>query len=128
MDRHRHPPSPRSVSYERTSRDALKYFGIAELLTNAVKHAHASRARIFIARDDTGIVVDVEDDGRGGAGVRADGGLAGLRRRLAGLRRRLAVFDGTLEITSPSGGPTSARMMVPCASLWPRTFTSCVTE
>ncbi|MEV0114141.1 histidine kinase [Streptomyces sp. NPDC050844] len=102
--------------------ESALYFGIAELLTNAVKHARATRARVSIARDgadtgaDTGtdagtrIVVEVEDDGRGGADVRADGGLAGLRRRLA-------VFDGTLEITSPVGGPTRVRMMVSCASL-----------
>ncbi|MGP8296703.1 sensor histidine kinase [Streptomyces inhibens] len=87
--------------------ESALYFGSAELLTNAAKHAHATRARISIARDDTGIVVDVEDNGRGGAEVRADGGLAGLRRRLA-------VFDGTLEIASPAGGPTRVRMMVPC--------------
>ncbi|MGB8939973.1 MAG: sensor histidine kinase, partial [Streptomyces sp.] len=51
-----------------------------------------------------------EDDGRGGANARAGGGLAGLRRRLA-------VFDGTLEITSPAGGPTRVRIVVPCESL-----------
>ncbi|MBT2224364.1 sensor histidine kinase [Nonomuraea sp. NEAU-A123] len=90
--------------------ESALYFGVAELLTNAAKHAHATRARIFIIRDDTDIVVEVEDNGRGGAGVRAGGGLAGLHRRLA-------VFDGTLEITSPAGGPTRARMMLPCASL-----------
>ncbi|MEV1171783.1 histidine kinase [Nonomuraea sp. NPDC049784] len=90
--------------------ESAVYFGIAELLTNAIKHAHATRARISIARDDTGIVVDVEDNGRGGAGMRAGGGLDGLRRRLA-------VFDGTLEITSPAGGPTRVRMVVPCESL-----------
>ncbi|MFJ6601456.1 sensor histidine kinase [Streptomyces lydicus] len=92
--------------------ESAVYFGIAELLTNAVKHARATRARISLARDaaDTAIVVDVEDDGRGGAEVRAGGGLAGLRRRLA-------VFDGTLEVTSPAGGPTRVRMVVPCASL-----------
>ncbi|OMI33320.1 histidine kinase [Streptomyces sparsogenes DSM 40356] len=90
--------------------ESALYFGIAELLTNAVKHAHATRGRIAITQDDTGIVVEVEDNGRGGADERAGGGLAGLRRRLA-------VFDGTLEITSPAGGPTRARMMVPCASL-----------
>ncbi|WP_433436892.1 sensor histidine kinase [Nonomuraea sp. CA-141351] len=90
--------------------ESAVYFGIAELLTNAIKHAHATRARIAIARDDAGIVVDVEDNGRGGAGVRAGGGLDGLRRRLA-------VFDGTLEITSPAGGPTRVRMVVPCESL-----------
>ncbi|GAA4569268.1 sensor histidine kinase [Planotetraspora kaengkrachanensis] len=92
--------------------ESAVYFGVAELMTNAVKHAHAARARISIAqdRDGTGIVVDVEDDGRGGAGVRDGGGLAGLRRRLA-------VFDGTVEITSPVGGPTQVRMVIPCASL-----------
>ncbi|MEV0616503.1 histidine kinase [Nonomuraea sp. NPDC050404] len=90
--------------------ESALYFGAAELLTNAVKHAHATRARISISRDGTDIVVEVEDDGRGGAGVRAGGGLAGLRRRLA-------VFDGSLEITSPAGGPARARMVLPCASL-----------
>jgi signal transduction histidine kinase len=80
-----------------------------------------TRARISIARDspgtgtgtdpDTGlVVVEVEDNGRGGAGIRPGGGLAGLRARIA-------VFDGTLEITSPAGGPTRVRMMVPCESL-----------
>ncbi|MFB6438172.1 sensor histidine kinase [Streptomyces sp. NPDC056411] len=90
--------------------ESAVYFGVAELLTNAAKHARATRARVSLTRDGTGLVVEVEDDGRGGAEVRAGGGLAGLRRRLA-------VFDGTLELTSPAGGPTHARMVVPCASL-----------
>ncbi|MFE1770837.1 sensor histidine kinase [Streptomyces sp. NPDC059008] len=90
--------------------ESALYFGVAELMTNAVKHARASRARIRVARDGDDIVVDVEDDGRGGAGERTGGGLAGLRRRLA-------VFDGTLEISSPAGGPTRVRMVVPCESL-----------
>ncbi|MEU7581511.1 histidine kinase [Streptomyces sp. NPDC041068] len=89
--------------------ESALYFGIAELLTNAVKHARATRVRISLARDETGIVVDVEDDGRGGADARAGGGLEGLRRRLV-------VFDGVLEISSPAGGPTRARMMVACES------------
>ncbi|MFD7618674.1 hypothetical protein ACFV6W_17545, partial [Streptomyces sp. NPDC059802] len=61
-------------------------------------------------RAPTGPAAAVAHDGRGGARVRADGGLAGLRRRLA-------AFDGTLEITSPAGGPTRARIVVPCESL-----------
>lgn len=89
--------------------ESALYFAVAELLTNVVKHARATRARISLTRSSTAIVVDVEDNGRGGAALRADGGLAGLRRRLA-------VFDGTLEITSPAGGPTRVRMMVPCVS------------
>ncbi|MFD7556156.1 sensor histidine kinase [Streptomyces sp. NPDC059835] len=89
--------------------ESALYFGIAELLTNAVKHGRGRRARVALVRDGTGVVAEVEDDGRGGADVRAGGGLAGLRRRLA-------VFDGTLEITSPAGGPTCVRMAVPCES------------
>ncbi|WP_031075363.1 sensor histidine kinase [Streptomyces sp. NRRL WC-3742] len=89
--------------------ESALYFAIAELLTNAAKHARATQVRISITQDDTGIVIDVEDNGRGGAGLRADGGLAGLRRRFA-------VFDGALKITSPEGGPTRMRMMVPCES------------
>ncbi|WP_157248659.1 sensor histidine kinase [Nonomuraea typhae] len=89
--------------------ESAAYFGIAELLTNAAKHAHATRARITITDDGTGLVVNVEDNGQGGADVCPGGGLAGLRRRLA-------VFDGALELTSPQGGPTHARMVLPCAS------------
>jgi signal transduction histidine kinase len=85
------------------------YFGIAELLTNATKHAHATRAHVMITQRDTDILVDVEDNGQGGASVRPGGGLDGLRRRLA-------VFDGTLTVTSPAGGPTRATMAVPCES------------
>ncbi|WNI20970.1 sensor histidine kinase [Streptomyces sp. ITFR-16] len=89
--------------------ESALYFAVAELLTNAVKHARATRARITLTEQDTALAIDVEDDGRGGAVERADGGIAGLRRRLA-------VFDGTLEITSPAGGPTRATMVVPCES------------
>ncbi|SED94154.1 sensor histidine kinase [Streptomyces sp. TLI_105] len=99
--------------------ESALYFAVAELLSNAVKHAGATRVRISLAEGGpgaagaegtgTGVVIEVEDDGRGGARVRDGGGLAGLRRRLA-------AFDGTLEITSPAGGPTRATLEVPCAS------------
>ncbi|WP_030244100.1 sensor histidine kinase [Streptomyces sp. NRRL S-350] len=107
--------------------ESAVYFGIAELLTNATKHARATTVRIALAHSETGIVVEVEDDGRGGAvagGAVAGGTGAGAEAAgspgtggaggLAGLRRRLAVFDGRLEITSPEGGPTCATMVVPC--------------
>jgi len=90
--------------------ESALYFAIAELLTNTVKHAHATHARIAITRNDADLVVEVEDDGQGGANVRPGGGLDGLRRRLA-------VFDGVCEVTSPVGGPTKVRMVVPCESL-----------
>ncbi|MFH8627859.1 sensor histidine kinase [Streptomyces vietnamensis] len=89
--------------------ESALYFAVAELLSNAVKHAGATRVRITLTRGDTNVVVEVLDDGRGGARVRDGGGLAGLRRRLA-------AFDGTLEIISPAGGPTRATLEVPCAS------------
>ncbi|MEV0849052.1 sensor histidine kinase [Streptomyces sp. NPDC049954] len=89
--------------------ESALYFAVAELLTNAAKHARATGALVRLAVEDTDIVVEVGDDGRGGAAERPDGGLAGLRRRLA-------VFDGTVEITSPEGGPTLVRMVLPCVS------------
>lgn len=88
--------------------ESALYFGVAELMTNAIKHAHATHTKISFSRYGTATVVEVEDNGRGGANERPGGGLAGLRHRLA-------VFDGTLEITSPDGGPTRVRMVVPCA-------------
>lgn len=57
--------------------ESALYFGIAELLTNAVRHAQASRAHVSLTPDDTGILAEVEDDGRGGADVE-------LRRRARG--------------------------------------------
>ncbi|UKL05450.1 sensor histidine kinase [Streptomyces sp. NBU3104] len=88
--------------------ESALYFGVAELLANAVKHARAGRVEVTLVRTGTLAVAEVADDGGGGASVREGGGLAGLRRRLA-------VFDGTLEISSPPGGPTHVRMAVPCA-------------
>ncbi|TCO59564.1 sensor histidine kinase [Actinocrispum wychmicini] len=89
--------------------ESALYFGTAELLTNAVKHAHASSVTIRLCRQRDTVVVEVADNGRGDATSSATGGLAGLRRRLA-------VFDGKLSLDSPAGGPTRARMVVPWTS------------
>ncbi|MEU3776960.1 sensor histidine kinase [Streptomyces sp. NPDC032472] len=89
--------------------ESALYFAIAELLTNAVKHARATQARISITNTLSSVIVKLEDNGRGGADIQTTGG------GLAGLRRRLSAFDGTLEITSPMGGPTLATLVVPCA-------------
>ncbi|MEV0269674.1 histidine kinase [Hamadaea sp. NPDC050747] len=89
--------------------EAAVYFGVSEVLTNAVRHSGATKARVSLARREADLVVEITDDGHGGADLRADGGLAGLRRRLA-------VFDGTLDLDSPVGGPTRVTMVVPCAS------------
>jgi signal transduction histidine kinase len=89
--------------------ESALYFGTAELLTNVVKHADASRVTIRLCRHRDAVVIEVTDDGRGDATPSATGGLAGLRRRLA-------VFDGTLSVVSPPCGPTHVRMVVPWTS------------
>ncbi|MER6971438.1 sensor domain-containing protein [Nocardioides sp. NPDC000445] len=86
--------------------EAAAYFVVAEALTNAVRHADARSARVQGQVTGDRLQVCVRDDGAGGATVRPGGGLAGLTTRLAAL-------DGTLEVTSPPGGPTEVRMTCP---------------
>lgn len=91
------------------------YFVVAELLTNAAKHAGATAATLKAAlrRTSTGapthLDVWIVDNGRGGAIVRPGHGLEGLRERVAGLR-------GALVIDSPAGGPTSVGAHIPLAA------------
>jgi signal transduction histidine kinase len=92
------------------ARETAAYFVAAEALANARKHAAASRISIGVWEDAGGrLVVEVVDDGVGGADAGAGSGLAGLRKRVAAL-------DGTLAVASPSGGPTTVRAELPCAS------------
>lgn len=90
--------------------EATAYFVVSEALTNTVKHAGASRARV-VARASEGVLrVEISDDGKGGA---APGGGSGL----VGLRDRVVALDGYLEIESPPGGGTRIlmRLAVPGA-------------
>jgi hypothetical protein len=84
---------------------ALAYYIVAECLTNIARHAGATTASVTV-RSGSALTVEVSDDGRGGATRTA-------RRGLAGLADRLAVARGTLEITSPPGGPTHIRATLP---------------
>jgi signal transduction histidine kinase len=109
----RTPPVALRVSLpgtEVTPRETAAYFVVAEALANARKHARASAVSVdvFEAGDRT-LVVEVVDDGVGGAAFDGGSGLIGLRKRLAAL-------DGTLTVTSPASGPTSVRAELPCAS------------
>jgi signal transduction histidine kinase len=88
--------------------EAAGYFLACEALANAVKHAEARHVRISAMRSDGKLVVEVEDDGRGGADP-AGSGLRGLADRLEALGGRLVVADG-------SGGGTRVRGEIPCAS------------
>ena len=89
--------------------ESAVYFATRELVTNALKHARASRVALHARLADGRLIVTVADDGSGGA-VPVPG------RGLDGVGRRLAAFDGTLALVSPAGGPTTARIEVPCAS------------
>jgi signal transduction histidine kinase len=90
-----------------TAVESTAYFMVSEALTNAARHAGASRVVVTAARTGATLAVEVTDDGVGGA--EADRG-SGLR----GLADRAAVMAGTLRITSPTGGPTTLRMELPC--------------
>lgn len=88
--------------------EAACYFAIAEVVTNAVRHASARAVQIRLARTHGLLRIEVVDDGVGGADPTRGSGLAGVERRLA-------AFDGILAVSSPSGGPTIVVMEVPCA-------------
>jgi signal transduction histidine kinase len=81
------------------------YYVIAEALTNVAKYAKASRATVRVARDDGRLVVEVSDDGVGGADPSGGTGLRGLADRVAAL-------DGRLELRSTGGG-TVVRADIP---------------
>lgn len=84
------------------------YFVVAEALTNVAKHAPQASARVGLTVVERMLVIEVADDGPGGA----DAGGRGLQ----GLRARVEALDGTFEVTSPLGGPTVLQVEVPCAS------------
>jgi signal transduction histidine kinase len=63
---------------------------------------------VKVFRTDRSVVVEVTDDGKGGAEVRPGGGLAGLADRAA-------TIDGVVVVVSPVGGPTVIRTELPCA-------------
>ncbi|MEV4602782.1 sensor domain-containing protein [Amycolatopsis sp. NPDC049253] len=86
--------------------ETTTYFIVSEVLTNITKHAGADRASVRVTRDDDTVVVEIMDNGRGGASMRPGGGLAGLADRAA-------TIDGVLTVVSPLGGPTVVRADLP---------------
>ncbi|HEX4734490.1 MAG TPA: PAS domain S-box protein [Thermoleophilaceae bacterium] len=87
--------------------ESTAYFVVAEALTNATRYAQASSATVSAVVDDGRLVVEVCDDGGGGA----DGNGSGLR----GLADRAAAMDGKLEVVSGEGEGTMVRVSLPCA-------------
>jgi signal transduction histidine kinase len=90
--------------------EAAAYFVVAEALTNVVKYAQATRARVTIRRRGSDLMVTVSDDGVGGAAI---GGGSGLR----GLQDRVAAVGGTLSVDSPPGRGTRLTARLPCVDL-----------
>jgi signal transduction histidine kinase len=94
--------SPESV-------EAAAYFIACEGLTNAVKHANASKVVLSAARLNGSLVVSVTDDGVGGASGAGGSGLSGLADRIA-------AQGGTLDISSEPGAGTTLTAELPCES------------
>ena len=88
--------------------EAVAYFVVSEGLTNITKHSQASQAEVFVEQAGDRLHIIVTDDGVGGADPDRGTGLAGLARRAESV-------DGTLDITSPPGGPTLLSVDLPCA-------------
>lgn len=89
--------------------EAATYFVVAEALTNVAKHSGATRVDVSVGTDPLDprrLLVEVADDGVGGAHLGKGSGLAGLAQRLRGL-------DGMLDVDSPAGGPTVVRALLP---------------
>jgi signal transduction histidine kinase len=89
--------------------EGIAYFTASELLTNISKHSGAGRASVDIWRSRDRMLLQVRDDGRGGASAAAGSGLAGLADRLDAV-------DGLLVVDSPPGGPTRITAELPWRS------------
>jgi len=87
--------------------EAAAYFVVAESLTNIAKYASAEHASVSVQRRNGHAVVEVRDDGIGGADPQAGSGLRGLADRLT-------IIDGRLEVLSPPGEGTLVRAEIPC--------------
>lgn len=88
--------------------EAAGYFVVCEALANIGRHSGASRARVAGGHRDGRLLLEIHDDGRGGARAGAGSGLTGLADRVS-------VLDGRLTLSSPVGGPTLLRVEIPCA-------------
>ena len=86
--------------------EAAAYFVVAEALTNVVKYAHASQATVRVMRRNGTAVVEVADDGIGGADPDRGSGLRGLADRVSAL-------DGRMSLDSPAGSGTRLRAEIP---------------
>jgi len=87
--------------------ESAAYFTVAEALTNVAKYARAREASVTVSRANGSVMVEVRDDGVGGADPSAGTGLSGLSDRVSAL-------GGRLELESPAGEGTVLRAEIPC--------------
>ena len=88
--------------------ESAVYFVASEALANAAKHSHASNVRLSASNEDGVVMLEVADDGIGGATASGGSGLRGLADRVESLR-------GRLTVSSPPGRGTTLRAEIPCA-------------
>lgn len=86
--------------------EGIAYFTVSELLQNVSKHAGASRATVDVWRVEDRLMLQVIDDGVGGADTGRGSGLSGLAERIGAV-------DGILVVDSPAGGPTRVTAELP---------------
>ncbi|NIY67351.1 sensor histidine kinase [Streptomyces malaysiensis] len=86
--------------------EGIAYFTVSELLQNISKHSGAHTAEVDLWRSDDRLLIQITDDGRGGAETAAGSGLAGLAERIDAV-------DGILVVHSPAGGPTTVTAELP---------------
>ena len=89
--------------------EAAAYYLVSEALANVAKYAGASGVEVIVAREDRFALIEIADDGIGGADPQNGSGLRGLSDRIEAL-------DGTLSVESPPGGGTTIRARIPCAA------------
>jgi signal transduction histidine kinase len=87
--------------------ETTAYFVASEALTNTAKHAGATRAELRLWTSGGRLVLEISDDGRGGAEP-------GRGTGITGLADRIAAVGGRLLLSSPAGGPTLVRVELPC--------------
>jgi signal transduction histidine kinase len=87
--------------------ESAAYFLACEAMTNAAKHADASSVRVCVRTQPDRLLIEVLDDGAGGAAMAPGGGLAGLQDRVAAL-------GGSVTVDSPPGQGTRITASIPC--------------
>jgi signal transduction histidine kinase len=104
-------PTHLDLSLDRRLPDQIEssaYFMASEALTNAAKHSHATEVRVLASYEGQSLIVEVTDDGIGGATAVGGSGLRGLADRVEAL-------GGRFTVSSPPGRGTKLRAEIPCA-------------